>query len=85
MDRPLQFEPMPLIERYIGWVSGLEIGGNVVPVTPSQRVLEKQGAVSPALMSRVYADEREVPVRFAWMIGRQFFQDGRNLGSPIFR
>ena len=63
--RPDDLEAVPLVERDVARVGRFEIGRHAVAVADRECVIEQRAAQALALMLRIDADQRQVPVRLA--------------------
>ncbi len=63
LDRTQQLEAEMLVERHVPRVARFEVGETAVAIALGQRMPHQDAAQPPALMHRVDADQRQVPVR----------------------
>jgi hypothetical protein len=67
LDAAPHLESVTLVERHVARVGRFEIGQRAFAIADCQRMAEQCAAQTSALMPRVDADQRQIPVRLARM------------------
>ena len=83
MNPPELLEAVAAVKRDIPGVGGLQVRRQSLPIEPLKRVPHQRITMSSALMRRVHADERQVPMRLLWVEFRYLleYRTARLLGS----
>jgi len=81
LDRAKRFEAVAAVERNVARVRGFQVGQGVIAIAPRECVRHQGVAVTLALMCRVDADQRQVPVRFARVVRGHLLDYGRGFLS----
>ena len=76
---------MATVQGNISWVGGLQIRRQFVAITPLECVRHQYIAVTFALMRRIDADQRQVPMRLARVVLRHLLENGGSLVARSWR